>query len=290
MKKIVYLISFLSVFSSCEKIGVFEPDPETEVTFKVNFDEKSFFTQNVSFTSNGTDIVMSATKQETDEVFTIRISNYGLGSFNFIGANNIGTYVKNNSTSADTWSTANVGAIATIKGSIEFTEIDNINNTVSGTFLFRAKNSSNNNEKDFIVGSFTNVPKSGLTASDNTFTAKLNGVEFNEISLFGNSATVGSKQLILINANKSLTETIGFSLESDISVGEYDFGSSTAQTYPTGKYVLNDDTYVADGKINITEHNVTTKFISGTFEFDASLAATSTPNFEITEGAFSISY
>lgn len=282
------LISFVFLFNSCEENGIFFPEkPQTTGSFQVNFDGEIFSTENVSFTSDGEDIFINAIKPETNEIFSLKVENFNIGSFSFNATNNIASYIKNDPVSADVWSTSNT--TPTI-GSIEFTKIDFVENAVSGNFNFIAKNGLTGSSKAFANGVFTNVPKNVLPTSNNTFTAKVDGVVYEEISLFGNLVTVGSNELIMISANKSFDEIISFSIQSDIAVGEYDFGSFITQTYPTGQYSVDSGIYVADGKITITKHDTAAKSISGTFNFQASPITGGSPNFSITEGEFNVSY
>ncbi|QNM85169.1 hypothetical protein H9W90_13375 [Polaribacter pectinis] len=291
MKKTIYLsILVLFFITSCEESGINFPTDNTqqlESGFSVNIDGVLFSTDKVDFTSDGVDIFINASKPETNEIFTLKTNNFSLGNFSFEGADNIASYVKNDPVSADVWSTINA---TSSKGNIEFTSIDNVNNTVSGVFNFTGKNLVNGSEKEFVSGVFTNVAKSVLPPSDNKFFAKVDGNEYKTISLFGSFVTVGKQELIMISANKSLSETIGFSINSDITVGEYDFGSFITQTYPTGQYSVGGTTYVADGKMNIKTHDTANKTISGTFAFDASPVISNTVVHKITEGEFTISY
>jgi len=285
------------IFLSCEEAGLSIPNSQLEngleeseleeSGFEVSFDGKEFFTENVDYTSDGTDIFINAIKPETNEIFTIRIPNFAIGSFDLEGTTNIASYIKNDAVSADIWSTFD-GFSSESK--VVFTNIDDVNNTVSGTFNFTAENLLSGAKKEFSLGRFTNVSKSILPVSNDDFYAKVDGQEYIDISLFGSLVSVGNTELILISANRSLTETIGISLESDISVGTYSFGSFISQSYPTAQYSVSNSTYVADGEIIITEHDTVNKIISGTFEFEASPIISATPNFNITEGAFSVSY
>lgn len=282
------LLFFTIIFFSCEEPGLSTPNSQIVSGFEVSFDGKEFFTESVNFTSDGTDIFINAIKPETNEIFTIKIADFGIGTFNLEGTTNIATYIINDAVSADIWSTFDG---ASSGGKLVFTSIDEVNNTVSGTFNFKAENLLNGAKKEFAFGRFTNVSKSVLPVSNDHFSAKVDGQEYIDISLFGSLVSVGSNELILINANRSLTETISLSLKSDISVGEYDFGGFVTQTNPTKvNYYLDGGIYQGDGKIIITEHDTINKIISGTFEFIASPITSTTPNFNITEGEFSVSY
>lgn len=288
MKNITILLLFFSIiFLSCEEAVLSIPNSQLGSGFEVSFDGKEFFTESVDYTSDGTNIFINAIKPETNEIFTIKIPDFGIGTFDLEGTTNIATYIKNDPTSADIWSTFDA---ASSEGKVVFTKIDDVNNTVSGTFNFTAENLSSGARKEFTLGRFSDVSKNVLPVSNDDFSAKIEGKEYVDISLFGSLVSIGSSELIMISANRSLTETIGISLESDISIGTYSFGSFISQSYPTGQYSLNGSTYVADGEIIITQHDTANKNISGTFEFVASPITSATPNFNITEGAFSVSY
>jgi hypothetical protein len=282
---IFILISIVFAFTACEENGLFFPTTsQNDGSFQVTFDGKNLSTTNVSFTADVDDIFINAINTETNEIFTLKIDDFDLGSFSFEGADNIASYVQNNPISADVWSTINE---TSSRGNIEFTNIDFVNNTVSGTFSFIGKNALDGSSKAFANGVFTNVPKSVLPVSNNTFTAKVDGLEYVEVSLFGNYVNNAGQELILISANKSLSETIGISLAADISVGEYDLNTFSP---PSIQYTFGGTTYIGKGKINITKHDTTNKQITATFSFTADPITGGPSAFTITEGEFSISY
>ncbi len=284
-------MSFTFLISACEENGIFFPSKATSQSkglFEVIIDGDVFSTENASFTSDGVDIFINAKKPETNEIFTLKVDDFTISSFSIEGENTVASYIKNNAGSDDIWTTSNE---TSSRGNIEFTAIDFVDNRVSGKFNFIGKNLSTGSSRAFTNGVFTNVPKSESLITDDIFTAKIDGVVYEDISLFGNLVSVGSSDLIMINANKSLTETIGITIPSTILVGEFDLGSFTSQTEPTAQYTLDGDIYVANGKIVIANHDKISKLISGTFQFEASsLTSNNTPSFSITEGEFSISY
>lgn len=294
MKNFSYFLLLISVAflcNACEENGIFFPSTNSETQgkglFTVTFDNEIFSTENVSFTSDGENIFLNAIKSETNEIFTLKVDDFDTGSFSFEGENTVGSYVKNDPVSADIWSTFNE---TSSRGTIEFTNIDFVNNTVSGNFNFIGKNVVTNSSKAFTNGIFTNVPIAESLITDNSFTAKVDGIFYEEESLFASIAPIGSTDVIFINANKNFNEVIGLTLQSNIVVGEYDFGSFITQTYPIAQYNFDDGIYVADGKLTITKHDTVAKLISGTFDFEASPITGGSPNFSITEGAFSVSY
>tara|TARA_R110002126_G_scaffold264475_2_gene407530 strand:+ start:6812 stop:7684 length:873 start_codon:yes stop_codon:yes gene_type:complete len=290
MKRITYFFLFLSfvfITNSCEENGIFFPPSENNGVFEVTVDGTIFSTNEVSFTSDNENLVMTAIDTNTNEIFTLTVEDYNIGGFSFEGVNNIATYVQNDPISAGTWST--FGETAS-RGNIEFTNIDFVNNTISGTFSFIGKNTATGSSKAFSNGSFSNIIRSSQSISEDSFTAKVDGTVFQEMSLFANAITVGTTNLISINANKSLNETISFNLNADSTPGEYDFGSLFTQSFPSGQYIVDGNIYEADGKITIIDHDITAKKITGTFNFDAIPITSTTPVHSITEGAFSVSY
>ena len=286
IKHFLILVLLIFIANSCEENGIFFPPSENNGVFEVTRDGVVFSTNEVSFTSENDNLVITAIDSDTNEVFTFAVEDYNIGGFSFEGVNNVATYTKNDPVSVGTWTT--FGETSS-RGNIEFTNIDFVNNTISGTFSFIGKNASGSS-KAFSNGSFTNIIRSSQPISKDSFTAKVDGIIYQEITLFANAITVGSTNLISINANRSLTETISFNLNEDISPGEYDFGSFTTQSYPTGQYTVDGNIYEADGKITITSHDSAAKTISGTFNFDASPVTSTTAVHSITEGAFSVSY
>lgn len=290
MKRILNLLivsCFALNFSSCEENGIFFPPSEDNGLFEVTIDDAVFTTSASNFYIDDDILVITSINTTTDEIFTLRVENYSVGSFSFEGINNVATYIKNDPVSAGIWST--FGETSS-RGNITFTDIDLSSNTISGSFSFIGENEVLGNSIAFANGKFTDIPRSSQPVSKDNFTAKVDGVVFEDISLFANEITIGSTDLISISANRSLSETIGINLNADITPGEYDFGSFITQSYPTGQYSVNGNTYEAEGKLTITSHDTTAKRISGTFNFDATDILTGTPIHSITDGDFNVSY
>ena len=156
MKSKNYLsIILLFLVFACAEDGLFFPESESEGTFQVTIDAVLFSTDDVSFTSDGVDIFINAVNSRTKESFTLKVDDFKVGDFSFEGANNIASYIINTAE----WTTFN--SISS-RGSIQFTEIDFVKNTVSGTFSFIGKNNDTGNAIAFSNGSFNKVPKSLL--------------------------------------------------------------------------------------------------------------------------------
>lgn len=127
----------------------------------------------------------------------------------------------------------------------------------------------------------------------NSFFAKIDGVEFQETLYTALEYTQNSTIAIVASENASFP-SIGLNIPSDISSGTYNL-SGILGTYK-GLYNLGngqDDQFSASsGTLTITSHDTNADFIQGTFSFTASpnLGNSSTNSFNITEGAFAISY
>lgn len=285
--KVCFLfLSILFIFNSCEENGIFFPVKENNATFQATFDGATFVTSDVNFTVEGDDLFINALDVITNESFTLRVDNFDIGIFSFEGLNHIATYAEDASNSTDVWTTFSE---TSSRGTIEITNIDYVYNTISGNFNFIGRNSISGSSKAFLSGSFNEVPKGEFPIGSDGFSAKVDGIDYDDISLFGNLVTIGNNKLITIDAHKSASETISLIVPYNVTVGEYDFGSFADQTYPTAQYNVNGVTYQANGKIRIISHNITTNLITGTFDFEAT-EATSNNSFIISEGQFRVSY
>jgi hypothetical protein len=146
------LLSFVFALTSCQEDGIVFPNIQNVAgSFRVIIDGALFSTENVSFTSENEEIVITATKTDTNEIITLNIDNFSIGSFSFEGENTSASYATN----ADVWSTINA---TSSRGNIEFTDIDFSKNTISGTFSFIGNHQVNGGSKAFISGVFNEVP------------------------------------------------------------------------------------------------------------------------------------
>ncbi len=183
------------------------------------------------------------------------------------------------------------------QGEIDLMVIDEANQTLSGTFNFtayREETLGNVETLEFTNGSFTNIPYSGdlgdINNPDNSFFAKVDGVEFVEDTVNG-IEVLGAFNTIGITAVKNSFETIGITVPNDITPGEYTFGLP-GDGSPVGQYnVSQTDAFIGDGTLIITVHDTENNRIEGTFSYTAtSFLGNPEPIYEITEGTFGISY
>jgi len=310
MKKFSVLILSLLVFSfllnSCSKDESIDESKSVaeDGTLKVDFDGKTFVSTTVQAIVNNSYISITGLRSPNGDFIQLTIPS-----------NKVGTYTwKNLSTINDVLVLAYTpagGANAYVSvpkedadGILNYTDtgiltilsIDNVTKKISGTFEFTGVDYMGNNDKGaikvFTKGSFTNIPFSAdvvtpaPTPTSNTFSAKLDGVDFISTNIF---ATLQSSR-ISISARKGSVETIGISLPSTIKAGTYTveaYGMDYVFLYnkdmtPTGSFT-------GAGSVVITSHDTAKKIIKGTFTTKhTSLFATTTYN--VTNGAFSVSY
>ncbi|MDG1398358.1 MAG: DUF6252 family protein [Polaribacter sp.] len=288
MKRTLYflfVLSFVFIINSCQENGIFFPPSENSGVFEVTIDGVLFTSSKVSFVNDDNTLILTAVKSETDETLTLVVEDFRIGSFSFEGVNNVASYIQSDLISSKVWTT--FGETSS-RGNIVFTDIDYVENTVSGTFSFIGKNGLAGSSKAFSNGTFTKIIRSDIPVSQDNFKAKVDGVSFEDTTLFSNSITLGNKDYIRITANKTMTEAIDLTLSADIIPGEYDLGSLSA--YPAALYNINGESFDGLGKLVVLSHDTTAKRITGTFNFEAISLTSGISSYDISEGEFSVSY
>lgn len=167
-------------------------------------------------------------------------------------------------------------------GEINITRLDVENGTASGTFRFTA--TSFLGIKEVTNGEFNNV----LLSINVPISADVDGEAFN--STIVNSGLRQSKIFIIALNGNGNDGRLSLVFPGDITVGNYEFGTSTNYE---GSYYPNlggSSYYVSEsGTLTITSFNVTTRIIEGTFNFTARSVNPNDPvaTYEITNGNFS---
>lgn len=135
---------------------------------------------------------------------------------------------------------------------------------------------------------FTTTSTVVTTPTNNSFFAKLDGVNFVQTILFAQKISLSNKISIVANRGGG-AEAIGINFPADIAAGAYTF--SAFGDY-VGQYTLTvgDPGFAADsGTLTITSHDTTNKRVIGTFDFTAT-SFLGTGSHKITEGSFDIKY
>lgn len=260
--------------------------------FKVDVDGQTYIADNAVATVLDNVVNISGFKTSTGEVIILTIFGNSAGTYQLgVTQNQVEVNAATYSGNGGTW--PSVTDFVTSQGEITITEIDRVNNTITGTFFFTGNNPTLA-AKEFTNGSFTKVPYEdslGGNNGNNTFFTKVDGVEFVEDAIGGALLSLsGVPPTIMITATKNNIKTISISVTADIVMGDYTFSTFDP---PMGQYNLSlTEGTVSDdgGNLTITEHDVVNKRLVGTFNFTASPLITTGPSYEITEGSFDVTY
>ncbi len=127
---------------------------------------------------------------------------------------------------------------------------------------------------------------SGGSGSESFF-AKVDGVEFVESII----SEIEAGGLLSISAVTTSGSAIAIAFPNDITSGTYDVDLvSYVGQYINASVDPPIVTAADSGSIEITAHDTTARTISGTFTFIATPIGDTTPEYNITEGSFNVSY
>ncbi len=275
-------------------VGETTPIPTGPAVFKADFDSQTFSaTITQAFISDGS-IVITAAKANGE-------------SFGFIlDGTTTGTYqAKDHLIGYNTSATAEDSYIATNPndenfdtGVIIVTEINTTNNTISGTFQFTAYLAGDTDlvtgeteildTKVFTNGVFTNIPFQADNVNNNTFSATVDGSEFEEIDVLAVVTEFAGIETISVGARDAFDDSITVSMRSNLDPGTYTITGSVATDVVQINYSLNDDEFsgiASSGTVTILEKTATS--IKGTFTGTVEIEGTT---YEITAGAFDAEY
>lgn len=300
MKKITYItVLFIALVTfSCEK----EPSRaiSPEANFEVDFSGQTFVAERVAATVLNDLINITGFRGPNNEAIILTLGAGSEGVYR-LGVQN-GTilhgaaYTEENNATNGGWVSLTDGI--TSQGVIIISEINRVSKTISGGFSFTGNNPSVGNTDSFVIefanGTFENIPYeselSNPPTSNNSFTAKIDGVEYEEDSLSGILINSSGMSNITIVATKNNIDSIGLTFPSDIAPGDYDFTFGLA---PIGQYNIFTPftSHIADGSFIITTHDVSSKRIVGTFSFIAeAFGGGASESYEVSEGSFDVTY
>ena len=266
--------------------------------FKVDFDGQTYVADVVSATVLDDGINITGLRGSNGEAVVVTITEnngvgtYQLGVTNGIQANAV-AYSEENNTGFGTWIAATTGGIVS-QGEVIITEIDTVNEKISGTFSFTGNNLSLTpaETKAFTNGEFTNVSFASTltTPTGNTFFAKIDGSEFVEDSVSGIQTSLAGFNNIGIVATKNNLETISFSIPSATTAGTYTFNFGSLDDVTAQYNASSTENTVGEGTMIITSHDTAAKRIIGTFDFVSAPFIGTGNTYTITEGSFDVTY
>ncbi|HXB93578.1 MAG TPA: DUF6252 family protein [Puia sp.] len=178
-------------------------------------------------------------------------------------------------------------------GEVNITDIDQLGQTMSGTFSFNAYRSADGGKKTITQGSFTRLPFTTgqpTTRSGDTVTATID----NKVWVGKNvQATVNASELTIIGSSADGSQSIGLLMPSNSIPGSYPLDGSNPSYVGVYTVLANSTTsglVSTAGLLTITQNNTATSRISGTFRFTAANPLNPTVVDNITSGYFSVYY
>ncbi|MCO6146538.1 DUF6252 family protein [Flavobacterium sp. NRK1] len=297
MKRFRFLSVLLMVFSAIsfvacdtepvdpvltENIGENQPG---DAVFKVNFSDETHTAIQATAKFEEGMLSIAGVMGTNAEFVSITLDDYAVKTYNeafigyYPGSSTAGGYLNINPETGQN------------NGQVVITEVDTVNNTISGTFSFTGYYvdvEMNLPSIAFTNGVFENIPITGLPQNPGTnpvnqklFKAKVNGTA----KTFGTIMPISSAgTLSLTGTNVASQESISISVPESITAGTYDLEDFTDYY---AAYLGGDSSFSSEsGTLTITSN--TGGWIKGTFEFSGH-------DFDdnpmtITEGEFSVQY
>ncbi|TGD59857.1 DUF6252 family protein [Flavobacterium humi] len=279
-------------------------NPSSPAVFKADFDGQTFTANTIQAIVNSDYVAITGIKS-SGEFFQITIPGATVGTYTLdmtnsssmpfgliysAGSGNI-PYLAADDDTGDFAGFANY----TDTAQIVISSIDTTNKKISGTFKFTgvrfASGSSTTIEtKVFTNGVFTNLSYAAdvVAPTGNTFTAKLDGVDFVPTNITG----VRTSGLIAITGRRGNIENIGLAIPDTATAGStYTF--TELDSTVRGQYILDGTAtgiFGGAGTMTIISHDTTTKRIKGTFSFTASTMMPPIVTHQITAGTFDVTY
>lgn len=280
-------LSLIILLVQCDKAK--DASPSTSASFTASVDGTSWAaTTTTAFVTNG---VMSISGTSTgNDVITITLIGATTGKYTLTQTpGHAVTYYNISSPGSSFITNSNSQG----GGVVNVTEINLKDSTLTGDFSVNLYSATTGETKKVIEnGKFTSIKfknKLPIPNSKDYFSVKIDGASWTPASISG--AKVAGNTANTFNIHLSGTDS---SEKQTVFIKFPDF--ITPDTYPikfdgtySGVYSLSSSESLAgnSGKLIITKHDVLTKWIEGTFSFEAS---SGTKKASLTEGTFGVSY
>jgi hypothetical protein len=256
----------------------------TETFFRADFSGATWTAEDIEVYVSPNSIRIAATRGTQEEGFAFFLLDNTEG--NYPGNENLLTFTPAGS-EFGYWS-YNPDDPDENTGSITITDIDTVNETISGFFNFKGywSNDFVNNILPIVFsnGSFQNLPYVTESPTADTFYAKVGGVEFVDTDITALELTVGSVNLISINARDINDNAITVAVNDNLGLGTHPI-TTTSTNNTQANYKFNNVVNNAQtGSITIISK--TPSRIKGTFSF----VTPGPTSYTISEGQFDVAY
>jgi hypothetical protein len=229
-----------------------------------------------------------------NQQISMTMSGTGVGTYHlFLGSTSLATYANIDSSFMYAYSTNGASDTALAGGQVTITEIDQTNQTISGTFSFNVDRVIDSQHKTITQGVFTKLPYStslAPTANKDTLTATIDTRVW-----VGNAiqVTVNGSELTIVGSSADGTQSVGLLMPANAAPGSYLLDGSNPSYLGVYTVLVNSNTsglVSVSGQLNIAQNNTATSRISGTFTFSASNPTDPTQVHSVTSGVFSVYY
>ena len=181
-------------------------------------------------------------------------------------------------------------------GEVTLTAINQLNNTVSGTFAFTVYRTTDGTQRTIASGVFNNIPYTTTLPGSNpgdTVTAQIDGAAFTGQSI---QASTLDNQLTILGSTSNASQSIALIIPANATVGSHALTPSGASPAYMAVYDFvgsngNNTAAPANaGTINILENNTAASRIRGNFSFTTTDGTSGNSNHAVTSGFFSVYY
>lgn len=287
MKKVlllsVYLFAMLSlVLTGCDKEDSEENNdppaqPTASMTAKIDSVDWSANQSGCSISGGIAGIVGIASQAQTI-ILTLSEFSEGIIPLEFNGSS-VGAVTEGNVTYT-------TNSDPQTSGIVNITSINTADSLVSGTFEFYAYSPNGKGFVSVSDGSFKNIPfTTELPGTpDNSLVVDIDGSTFTASSVTASAIT---SKIIISASDAQVTETVGITVNEDISVGTYDIGlfGDVSAMYLLGSVTMTP----TSGTLVISKHDESQNVLEGTFEFEAE-ELLGTNSASLTNGSFKVNY
>lgn len=283
MNRTLVVIFFISCFVSCKK----DTDVRTSGNMQANVDGAPWTATRSTAAYRAAGLLTITGVNVDGQLLSIKLIDSGVHRYTLSTTSaNVATWIDSTQTDLTPYKSNN----GPVGGEVEVTSIDVSKSTVSGTFSFSAMRNSDNGQRTFTEGSFSNIgyiSSAPPAQSTDTLTVEINNASWTPASI---TTGISNGQLLITSEKNNGSEALGLSFPTNAGPGTYDID-------PQGNYVAafnadNDPTHATvgvSGTINILENSASARRVRGTFEF-LSQSQSGSFSLTLTDGYFSVSY
>ena len=285
------LVLIISTFISSCNVEPLDPDlldnipnPQVDVVFQADFNDATWNATSATAYVSGNLIRIQGVKAN-GEGFGFIISGNGVGTFP--AKDNIVTFTPAGS-EFGYWA-FNPAVVTENTGSVSISNINTTTKTLSGIFNFKGYWSDASVTTVppivFTNGIFNNIPYVVESPTNDTFYAKVDGVEFVDTNILTTIFSVNNVELLSIGAQDANSNSMTITVDNTLAPGTYAITGSIANDVVQARYQKDNVTYAAtSGSVTITSK--TPSRIVGTFNY----ITNGTTPFTVTSGQFDVAY